>query len=231
MKVFIAYSTDDGLREVAVENGSLSFGRGNDADLRIADDGLSRVNSTIYREGERIWIIDENSTNGTFVNGERANANGSILKDGDVIKVGNFTKLKLNISETKPVKSSPNVANKQQTVESSSKAFSLIAIGVTLFAVLVIGISAVVIGVKMFGTNTQVAQTDNDDFPTTVKDDDFDDENDNKNSNDNSKPTATKTPKTTATQSAGTQSTEGNTNLTNSPEAKGDDVKQNFQTR
>ncbi len=224
MEVFIAYTTDEGSREVAVENGSLTFGRGGDADLRIADDGLSRINSTIYRENDRIWIIDENSTNGTFVNGERANANGTILKNGDVIKVGNFTKIKVRFETAQQIKPSQNVGNKPQTAESSSKAFSLIAIAVTLFAVLVIGISAVVIGVKMFGTKTEVVQANDDDFPTTIKDSDFpEDEAGNKNSNDNSKPTPTKTPKTTSTQQV-----EANANLTNSPEAKNGETKQTF---
>ncbi len=221
MEVFIAYSTDEGSREVAVENGSLTFGRGNDADLRIADEGLSRVNSTIYREDDRVWIIDENSTNGTFVNGERANANGTILKNGDVIKVGNFTKIKVKFETAQQIKPSQNVVNKPQTVESSSKAFSLIAIAVTLFAVLVIGISATVIGVKMFGTKTEVAENNNADFP--VEKDFPEDVEDNKNSNDNSKPTATKTPKLSSTQQV-----EANTNLTNSPEAKNGETKQNF---
>lgn len=224
MEVFIAYTTDEGSREVAVENGSLTFGRGNDADLRIADEGLSRINSAIYREGERIWIIDENSTNGTFVNGERANANGTILKNGDVIKVGNFTKLKVKIETSKSVKTPQNIGNKPQTAESSSKAFSLIAVGVTLFAVLVIGISATVIGVKMFGTKTEVVRNNDDDYPTATKDFPEDDE-DNKNSNDNSKPTPTKTPKISSTQQV-----ESNTTLTNSPEAKSGGAPQNFPT-
>jgi pSer/pThr/pTyr-binding forkhead associated (FHA) protein len=223
VEVFIAYSTDEGSREIAVENGSLTFGRGNDADLRIADEGLSRVNSTIYRESERIWIIDENSTNGTFINGEQADANGTILKNGDVIKVGNFTKLRVKIETSQPAKQPQIAVNKTQTAESSSKMFSLIAVGVTLFAVLVIGISATVIGVKMFGAKTEVAQN-NDDYPTTAKD--FpEDEEDNKNSNDNSVPTPTKTPKTLSTRQV-----ESNTKLTDSPEAKGNDTPQNFPT-
>jgi pSer/pThr/pTyr-binding forkhead associated (FHA) protein len=225
VEVFIAYTTDEGSREVAVENGSLTFGRGNDSDLRIADEGLSRVNSTIYREDERIWIIDENSTNGTFVNGERANANGTILKNGDVIKVGNFTKLKLKIETAQQIKQTQNAASKPQTAESSSKTFSLIAAAVTLFAVLVIGVSATVIGIKMFGTKAEVVQNnDDEDFPSMSNNDPDEDDN-NKNSNDNSKPTPTKTPKTQSTQQV-----ESNTSLTNSPEAKGNGTTQNFPT-
>ena len=49
----------------------MSFGRGSEADHRFADDGLSRLHATIYREDGRVWIVDENSSNGTFVNGER----------------------------------------------------------------------------------------------------------------------------------------------------------------
>jgi pSer/pThr/pTyr-binding forkhead associated (FHA) protein len=222
MEVFITFSTDEGLQEVAIPNGSLTFGRG-DADLRIADEGLSRVNSTIYREGDRIWIIDENSTNGTFVNGTRANPNGTILKNGDVIKVGNFTKINVKTAEAKQVKTPQPVTNKQQSVESSSKVFSLIAVAVTLFAVLVIGISATVIGVKMFGTKTEVVQNIDTDSPTVI-DKDFEEEVE-KTSNSNTTPTPAKTPKTQSTQQV-----ESNTSLTNSPESKVGSTTQNFPT-
>jgi pSer/pThr/pTyr-binding forkhead associated (FHA) protein len=222
VEVFITYSTDECLQEVAIPNGSLTFGRG-DADLRIADEGLSRVNSTIYREDDQIWIIDENSTNGTFVNGERTNPNGTILKNGDAISVGNFTKIKVKFETAQQIKQTQSVVNKPQTAEPSSKAFSLIAIGITLFAVLVIGISAAVIGVKMFGSKTEVVQNNDDNYPT-VSDKDFDEE-DKKTSNSNSTPTPTKTPKTQSTQQV-----ESNTNLTNSPEAKGDTTSPNIPT-
>lgn len=221
MEVFITYSADEGFREVAIENGSLTFGRSSDADLQIADEGLSRVNSTIYREGNRVWIIDENSTNGTFVNGERANPNGTILKNGDVVNAGNFTKIKLKISTSQSVKNPQNAENNQKTAAASSKVFSLMAIAVTLFAVLIIGVSATVIGVKMFGAKTVVVQNNNDEFPN-AKDFPEDDE-ESKTTNGNSAPTPAKTPKTQPTQQV-----EANTNLTNSPEAKGNGTTQNF---
>jgi len=66
-KVFLIYPTPEGSKEVSLDS-KLTFGRGKDVDLRFDDGGLSRLHASIYRDGEKIWIVDENSTNGTFVN-------------------------------------------------------------------------------------------------------------------------------------------------------------------
>ena len=75
LEVILTYPTDEGSREIALEDGKLSFGRGSEADYRFDDDGLSRLHATIHREGENVWIADENSTNGSFVNGEKVKPN------------------------------------------------------------------------------------------------------------------------------------------------------------
>ncbi len=60
-----------------------TFGRGSEADYRFEDSGLSRLHATVYRDGDRVWVVDENSTNGTFVNGERVAGAGTPLRSGD----------------------------------------------------------------------------------------------------------------------------------------------------
>ena len=37
---------------------------------RFPDDGLSRLHATVYRDGDRVWVVDENHLT-TFVNGEK----------------------------------------------------------------------------------------------------------------------------------------------------------------
>src|SRR5207244_7699545 len=93
IEVILTYPTPEGLQEIKIEGEKTSFGRGSEAEHRFADNGLSRLNSMIYCDGDRVWIVDENSTNGTFVNGERAAPAGTPLKSGDVVKIGNSTKL------------------------------------------------------------------------------------------------------------------------------------------
>src|SRR4028118_797364 len=96
--VFI-YPTFEGSREISMSRDRISFGRGSESEFRFPDDGLSRLHATVYRDGERVWIVDENSTNGSFVNGEKVTGSGTPLSSGDSIKIGHFTNLKVKISE------------------------------------------------------------------------------------------------------------------------------------
>lgn len=50
------------------------------------DERLSRLHSTLCRDGDEVLIEDKDSKNGTFVNGERVERR--LLRDGDLIRVG-----------------------------------------------------------------------------------------------------------------------------------------------
>lgn len=72
------------------------IGRGNDADLRIDDPGVSRKHIEIRVEepqdvggAPRITVLDLGSTNGVLVNGKRVER--AALVDGATIKIGNTT--------------------------------------------------------------------------------------------------------------------------------------------
>ena len=74
------------------------IGRGNDADLRIDDPGVSRRHIEIRVEepqdlGDggppRITVLDLGSTNGVSVNGKRVEQ--ATLADGATIRIGNTT--------------------------------------------------------------------------------------------------------------------------------------------
>ena len=79
-EITLIYPTPEGSQEIAVRSEKMSFGRGSESDYRFADDGLSRLHATIYRDGERIWIVDENSSNGSFVNGEKVTGSGTLCE-------------------------------------------------------------------------------------------------------------------------------------------------------
>lgn len=91
MEVTLRIHSLDGTRELPVGTNRLTLGRTDAADVVIHDNGLSRVHASINREGDRIWIIDEGSTNGTFVNGALVPSTGAVLKDGDEIDLGQTT--------------------------------------------------------------------------------------------------------------------------------------------
>lgn len=71
----------------------LSIGRSDAARLVLNDAGLSRLNTTIFRDGDEILIVDENSTNGTFVNNERIFGAPRPINDRDEIRIGNNTNI------------------------------------------------------------------------------------------------------------------------------------------
>src|SRR5215475_2125823 len=99
LDISLTFSTPEGSQSLAIEGERTSFGRGSEATHRFDDDGLSRLHATVYRDGDRVWVVDENSTNGTFVNGVRAATGGTPLKNGDTIRIGHRTDLIVRIAE------------------------------------------------------------------------------------------------------------------------------------
>lgn len=84
--------------EVKLEE-SLTIGRSDAATVMVADDGLSRLHASIHRKAGTVWIVDENSTNGCFVNGHEVKPEGATLNDGDEILIGNHTTIFVEIRE------------------------------------------------------------------------------------------------------------------------------------
>jgi pSer/pThr/pTyr-binding forkhead associated (FHA) protein len=66
--------------------GSNVVGRGQDADLRLPDTGVSRRHVDVQFDGTNAVLHDLNSTNGTTVNGHRTQS--WQLQHGDVVRLG-----------------------------------------------------------------------------------------------------------------------------------------------
>jgi hypothetical protein len=67
--------------------GGISIGRSADADVRIEDRYASGIHARVYSRGASYYVEDMNSTNGTFLNGERLEGEAE-LKDLDEIRIG-----------------------------------------------------------------------------------------------------------------------------------------------
>ncbi len=68
----------------------LSIGRSRESDIFLEDLAVSRLHASIYRDDQGNFVLrDENSANGTSVNGQRINEHR--LVDGDEIQVGQTT--------------------------------------------------------------------------------------------------------------------------------------------
>jgi diguanylate cyclase (GGDEF)-like protein len=73
------------------------LGRGEKADIRVLDDGISRAHTAVEREGGKLVLVDLGSTNGTYCNGTRVARQE--LTDGDKISIGTSTIFKFTYQD------------------------------------------------------------------------------------------------------------------------------------
>jgi two-component system cell cycle response regulator len=73
------------------------IGRGDKADLRLVDDGISRDHARIVNENGQFFVEDLGSTNGTYCNGTRVTRQA--LSEGDKILLGSTTILKFSYQD------------------------------------------------------------------------------------------------------------------------------------
>ena len=97
----------------------VTIGRTEASSLVLSDSGLSRRNTTIFRDGDAVLIVDEGSLNGTILNGIRVQGTATELRHGDEIRVGSETIIRVEITDSliKGVTPAP-------IVESRSESFS-----------------------------------------------------------------------------------------------------------
>lgn len=82
----------EGMREgarYAVREGTTLIGRGSLCDIILLDSAVSREHARIMKRGDRFFICDVGSTNGTFVDNTMIEPwEGVLLKSGSVISIG-----------------------------------------------------------------------------------------------------------------------------------------------
>ncbi len=76
-------------RSYPLSIGSTVIGRGDQANLRLPDVGISRRHARLDFDGAQVVLTDLGSTNGTMVNGQRVSA--VALNPGDMIQLGTTT--------------------------------------------------------------------------------------------------------------------------------------------
>ena len=189
MKFLFVQEVDGEIREIVLEKEHTTIGRATDVDLQLDDQGLSRLNSTIYLDADTVRIVDNGSTNGTLVNDEPASADGTILDDGAVVKMGSSTVLKFK----KVAEEAPANADDHVQTDGSAAAFApapapvavpppaptplnYLPLAIIVGAIFVIGISAAVIAMTAFSGKGEVATTNpyTGDDPTSSSDRDGD---------------------------------------------------------
>ena len=76
----------EGAPEVPIPPAGVTFGRAPDCDLPIQEGSVSGHHGSLRFEGGRWWLHDNNSSNGSFVNGQRIA--DSPLNNGDTLQFG-----------------------------------------------------------------------------------------------------------------------------------------------
>ena len=104
-----------GSKTVTVET-ELTIGRTDQANVALDDSGLSRINTTFFVDDGELLVADENSTNGTYVNGERIEGRPRILKSGDLLKLGTHTEIRVETGAAST--SQPSVVGERESSQS-----------------------------------------------------------------------------------------------------------------
>ena len=114
-KPVLILTNNDGIKVESdlfpIEKTQIKIGRGSNVDLCIPSQFISRLQAKIYAKGNRWFIIDEKSKNGTFVNGSKIGVESVELKHSDIISFSNkidyfFQTEDMDSSETQTVVSS-----------------------------------------------------------------------------------------------------------------------------
>ncbi|HYE76949.1 MAG TPA: FHA domain-containing protein, partial [bacterium] len=77
-----------GTQSWPLERGETTIGRQETCDIVIKDTSLSRAHATIHVAKDTVEVVDNNSSNGTYINGVRMAAGP--LKNGDKLKLGSI---------------------------------------------------------------------------------------------------------------------------------------------
>jgi pSer/pThr/pTyr-binding forkhead associated (FHA) protein len=134
-EIIFTIQSPQGSQKGSLTKDRLTIGRNESADIAIDDMSLSPVQCSIHRQDEKVWILDENSKTGCFVNGKPVAALGTPLTDGDEITLGSYITVWVSVisPETK-------MTSEQTKVSFTSSPVALIA-GSILLIFAVVGIA------------------------------------------------------------------------------------------
>jgi pSer/pThr/pTyr-binding forkhead associated (FHA) protein len=76
------------IEEITLPEGAHTIGRTLESTLRLEGEEVSRTHARLLVRSTQCEIVDENSRNGTFINGKKIKAH--YLCNGDIIQVGKF---------------------------------------------------------------------------------------------------------------------------------------------
>jgi serine/threonine-protein kinase len=85
---FLITSSDGSDHEYELPSSAITIGKAEDNQLRITDGSISRKHAAVEPKGDDLVIKDLGSLNGIYVNDQRVDEHGHVLRDGDRIEIG-----------------------------------------------------------------------------------------------------------------------------------------------
>jgi hypothetical protein len=85
-RALLLLETPEGPHPIPLESTFLTIGRGLNNDIILEDTRVSRHHAQLRYKNRRFWVTDLNSTNGSYINGERISE--ADLRTGDVLSLG-----------------------------------------------------------------------------------------------------------------------------------------------
>ena len=139
--------------EFATQHPVITFGRTSDNDVALDDTNVSRYHARIEQREDGYWLIDQESSNGSSVNGNQVETE-MLLENNDVILFGGSSRIRFTLpDEKKDDETAGDLAqiSQTQTIEEEEKkknsSLMYVAGGVVGLAV----ISVAVAGFVLFG--------------------------------------------------------------------------------
>jgi hypothetical protein len=85
-RAMLLLDVPNGPQSIPLESTLLTIGRGLNNDIILEDTRVSRHHAQLRYKTRRFWVTDLNSTNGTYINGERISE--ADLRNGDILSLG-----------------------------------------------------------------------------------------------------------------------------------------------
>lgn len=105
--IVVLSADTDPLPSITFDAPRVVIGRGDGADVRLPDPSVSHRHASLRQRGSDYLVVDEGSTNGTYVGGVRlAPQSPRVVRHGDVVRVGRI-ELEVRVERGAPVTQGP----------------------------------------------------------------------------------------------------------------------------
>jgi hypothetical protein len=129
--ILFTIQSPQGRQQVSMTRDRLTIGCGNSADVLIDDMSLSAIQCSIHRQDGKLWILDENSQTGCFVNTQPVAELGTPLTDGDEITLGSYITVEVSVS-------SPEAGTRTSQAKPAAAASPFLLIACSLLLILAV---------------------------------------------------------------------------------------------